>query len=171
VGEGGGSPLGGSGLFFVNSRVRPAQIVDGTSHTAAASESLLGQPTQGPHDSRFEYKFALRAPLSDAICEASQQWNYSDPRGFAWVNGEYRAALYNHYLPPNADRADCIGVVVTGAAAIRFTPFGWRTARSAHRGVVNTLLADGSVQSISEAISIENWQALATRSGGEVPSN
>ncbi len=169
AGENGGLPKAGTGVFFVNSQVRPSQITDGTSNTAAASESLLGQPTDAAHDPRYEYKFALRAPLSDAICSASQQWNYSDPRGFAWVNGEYRAALYNHYLLPNDTTPDCIGVVVTGSASIRFTPYGWRTARSSHPGVVNVLLADGSVQTKSDAIDRAAWQAASTRAGGEVP--
>jgi prepilin-type N-terminal cleavage/methylation domain-containing protein/prepilin-type processing-associated H-X9-DG protein len=168
AGEYGGSPRESFGVFYVNSKIRPAQITDGTSHTGVASESLLGQPRDDAHDVRYEYKFAFRAPLTEGLCNTSQQWNFTDPRGFAWVNGEYRSALYNHYLTPNSDTADCVGVLLAGDPKIRFTPYGWRTARSHHPGGVNLLLADGSVQKTSDDVELATWQAMSTRAGGEI---
>jgi hypothetical protein len=40
--------------------------------------------------------------------------------------------------------------------------------RSRHVGGVHCLLGDGAVRFVSENIDLNNWRALATRSGGEV---
>jgi prepilin-type processing-associated H-X9-DG protein len=42
------------------------------------------------------------------------------------------------------------------------------TSRSYHTGVVNVLLMDGSVRSITNGISLSTWRALGSRAGGEV---
>ncbi len=42
------------------------------------------------------------------------------------------------------------------------------TSRSYHSGIVNILLFDGSVQSISENIDLSIWHVLGTRSGCEI---
>ncbi|TWT88551.1 Type II secretion system protein G precursor [Pseudobythopirellula maris] len=162
-----GSPLVTDGLFHVNSRVRPGQVVDGLSKTVLASESLLGQPTRGQeaasHDARYEYKFISQAPLSDSACAASNSWNLEDPRGFSWANGEYRAALYNHHATPNSAEHDCIGVILGADLDALFTPFGWRAARSLHPGGVNTAMADGAVRFTPDAVEPSVWTEMATR--------
>jgi prepilin-type N-terminal cleavage/methylation domain-containing protein/prepilin-type processing-associated H-X9-DG protein len=169
TGAGGGSPLEADGMFFINSQVAPAKITDGLSKTALASESLLGQPRQSaPHEPQFEYKFRLVAPLTEPLCEQANQWNYTDPRGFAWVNGEFRCGLYNHYLTPNSPTFDCMGVQLTGGIQVRLAPYGWRAARSNHPGGVNVLLADGSLRFVGDAVDADLWKDLATIAGGEV---
>ncbi len=42
------------------------------------------------------------------------------------------------------------------------------TSRSYHFGLVNVLLMDGSVRSVSSGISAPTWHALGTRAGGDV---
>ena len=164
----GGSPRVTDGIFFVNSKTSTADIVDGLSKTALFSESVLGVPGTEGGDAQIDYKFALNAPLNEFLCNVSPQWNVSDPRGFSWVNGEYRCALYNHYLRPNSETPDCIGVLLGGGPRLQFTPYGWRTARSRHPGGVNLTRADGSVQFVSDAIDLTAWKALATIAGEEL---
>lgn len=163
----GGTPRDTDGVFFINSQTNSAKITDGLSNTALASESLLGQPQSGHHDPQTEYKFILNAPLTETQCRNSTLWNYSDPRGFAWVNGEFRCALYNHARAPNSDTPDCMGVQIGGTVQTRFTPYGWRTARSAHVDGVNLLLADGSLQFVADEIDSDIWLALSTIAGEE----
>jgi prepilin-type N-terminal cleavage/methylation domain-containing protein/prepilin-type processing-associated H-X9-DG protein len=167
TGAGGGTPRDTDGVFFINSQTTPAKITDGLSKTALASESLLGQPQSGLHDPQTEYKFAFTAPISDTLCEATAQWNVSDPRGFAWVNGEYRCGLYNHRKTPNSAVPDCMGVQVSGGVKFIFTPYGWRAARSNHPGGVNVLLADGSLRFVGDGVDAVIWKDLATIAGGE----
>lgn len=166
-GAGGGSPRDTDGVFFINSQTRLGQIADGASKTALFSESILGEPQPANHDPQTEYKFAFLAPISEAICNGSVQWNVSDPRGFAWVNGEYRCALYNHRFTPNSPTPDCMGVSIGGTAQTRYTPYGWRAARSRHAGGVNLLLADGSLQFVAETIDTGPWQARSTIDGSD----
>ena len=42
------------------------------------------------------------------------------------------------------------------------------TSRSYHTGLVNVLLMDGSVRSVTNGIALSTWRALGTRAGGEV---
>jgi prepilin-type N-terminal cleavage/methylation domain-containing protein/prepilin-type processing-associated H-X9-DG protein len=167
TGAGGGTPRDADGVFFVNSETTTQQISDGTSKTALVSESILGIPQPHPHDPQTEYRFSFLAPLSEALCNGSVQWNVSDPRGFAWANGEYRCALYNHRMTPNSPIADCIGVQIGGTVQTRYTPFGWRAARSRHAGGVNLLLADGSLPFVADEIDAQVWRAMSTVAGDE----
>jgi prepilin-type N-terminal cleavage/methylation domain-containing protein len=168
-GIGGGTPRNTDGVCFMNSQVAPAKITDGMSKTAFASESRLGQPQDGSiHDPQTEYKFAFGSPISDSVCSGTNQWNMSDPRGFAWVNGEFRCALYNHYYLPNSRSPDCMGVQLGGGTQVQFTPYGWRTARSAHASGVNLIYADGSLKFISDEIDLDVWRGLSTIAGNEV---
>jgi prepilin-type processing-associated H-X9-DG protein len=149
-----------------------SQVTDGSSHTALVSESILGTPNgvTAPRDPQVDYKFTLSAPLTEANCASTFQWNVSDGRGFAWVSGEYRCGLYNHYYTPNQSTPDCMGVMLAGGVQFAFTPFGWRAARSRHSGGINVLMADGAVQFVTDDIDRNVWQAMSTPKGTEVIS-
>lgn len=166
-GASGGSPHNTDGIFSVNSTTRPAEISDGLSKTALFSESLLGERHGENHNVQTEYKFAFTAPLTETLCQNTIQWNVTDLRGFAWVNGEYRCALYNHRLLPNSQTPDCMGVTIGGGVSTRYTPYGWRAPRSNHPGGVNVLTADGAARFVSEDVEEAAWRAMATMKGGE----
>lgn len=164
-----GTPFAEDGLFGVNSARRPAEVSDGLSKTTLASESTLGRPGDtDPHDPLLEYKMVL-FPMSDVKCAAVAQWNVTDPRGFAWVNGEFRCGLYNHYYPPNTAKPDCLSAPLGGGPEIIYSAFGWRAARSNHPGGVNAVSADGAVAFVSDAIAEAPWRAKATIAGEEAP--
>ena len=167
TGINGGSPLATDGTFFVNSHIRETQIVDGLSHTALFSESILGtlDGTPSKNDPQVDYKFTLTTPLTTSSCASTQQWNVSDGRNFAWVSGEFRCCLYNHYFLPNQGTPDCIASGLGGGVQTQFMAYGWKAAHSRHPGGVNLLLADGSVQTVSDDIDITIWKAYATRAG------
>jgi prepilin-type processing-associated H-X9-DG protein len=166
-GVGGGTPIHTDGPFAVNSRVRLDDVRDGTTHTILISEGILGRPEASGGDPALDYKFHFVAPLTETACDAASIWNYGYPRGFAWVSGEYRCAMYNHHRPPNSPTPDCVSVQMGGDVTTRFTPYGWRTARSYHPDGVNVALGDGSVRFIPDSVDLDVWQALATIRGGE----
>lgn len=170
TGLGGGTPIDTDGVFYVNSKTRIEDIKDGSSNTLAISESLLGTADAQNTDARISYRFTFAAPLTDQSCASAPVWNYTDPRGFSWANGEYRNGLYNHYYPPNAPIADCISPFLGGGFPTIYTPFGWKTARSKHSGGVNALRADSSLTFIADSIDASVWKAISTRNGSEVPS-
>jgi hypothetical protein len=134
------------------------------------SESILGKSGNREQDHRTAYKFSFIAPLTESTCKITTTWNYADPRGFAWVNGEYRTTLYNHYMTPNSKTPDCISPLLSGGPDVLYTPFGWRGARSWHLGGINVLMADSSMRFVADGIEPETWKALATRDSGEVIS-
>jgi len=152
----------GNGIF-AQVPVRVGDITDGTSNTAAFSESTLGNgaPVSGtPTDSRFIIlEVAGGNDPTPGDC-SSGNGTWVATRGGQWINGHFGNTLYNHYYPPNpAGKWDCGNASHNKALS---------TARSFHTGGVNLLLADGSVRFIRDSIDITSWRGLSTRAGGEV---
>lgn len=150
-----------SGLFFLNSKVRVVDVLDGTSNTVAFGESLLGpggpNQTGTTGDVRLYYKALGTADtLSEGACSANAVLNTT--RNSAWADGAYPTGLFNHVLPPNSPTMDCV----------RHSNPGWKAARSRHTGGVNALLGDGSVRFVRDSVPAEVWRAVGTRAGGEV---
>jgi prepilin-type N-terminal cleavage/methylation domain-containing protein len=172
-GDGGGTPFDTDGIFYVNSAIGFASIRDGASRTVVVSESVLGDAagSGGQSDPQRNYKFTFATPLTDAACEGSMIYNFTDRRGFAWASGEYRCGLYNHYFTPNATRMDCMAAVNAGDLKVRYAAYGWRGARSLHTGGVNVLFGDDSTHFVSDEIDPAVWRAIATRAGKEPQSS
>jgi len=158
----------GNGVF-AQRPIRIAHITDGTSNTAAFSESLLGNGAaiaSVPTDPLTIRLAVLEVPggndTTPAACEGGAgTWN--PRRGEQWINGHYGNTLYNHYYTPNQPgKWDC------GNASHNK---GLAAARSAHTGGVNMLTCDGAVRFVQNGIDVVTWRSLATRAGGEVPGN
>lgn len=66
-------------------------------------------------------------------------------------------------IPVNADKLNCTQNQTDGNT--------WAAARSKHTGGVNAAFADGSVRFIRDGINPQTWQAMGTKSGGEVVGN
>jgi prepilin-type N-terminal cleavage/methylation domain-containing protein/prepilin-type processing-associated H-X9-DG protein len=167
-----GTGLVGYGLIALGDGVFTQQnhgfrdLTDGSSHTAAFSESILGRGSAStgavPSNPRFE---VLEVPGGNdptpADCGAGAGV-WSGLRGGKWIDGHYGNTLYNHYYAPNPPQWDC------GNGSHNK---GLSTARSFHPGGVNVLLCDGSVRLIANTIELAAWRALSTREGGEVVGN
>jgi prepilin-type N-terminal cleavage/methylation domain-containing protein/prepilin-type processing-associated H-X9-DG protein len=144
---------------------RIAAITDGTSNTAAFSESLLGdgQTTNGTAPSNAAQRKVLLFPggadTSPVAC-SSNSGTWSGLRGDGWISGgDLTNGYYNHFYLPNTSMWDCTNEWQSSTL---------KAARSLHDGGVNLLLCDGSVRFVSNSISLITWQKLATRAGGEV---
>ena len=57
--------------------------------------------------------------------------------------------------------------MTTADMAKMYAGYGWRTARSRHRGGVTVGMADGSVRFVADAVDAGAWKAAATIAGGE----
>jgi len=154
--------------------LRLAQIVDGTSHTAAfaevanglAPEVALRRGTGNPLADCFEYggppSGSLETIRNDFLSRSwtrasipwSGEWRY---RGYPWSEGTLWRTWYNHILPPNS---------------VCWRPGSWwklvSPATSYHNGTVNVVLCDGSVQSISQDVDPDIWCGMGTRDGKPV---
>jgi prepilin-type processing-associated H-X9-DG protein len=147
-----------------------ADIIDGTSNTAAFCERRLGdfnnavmtertdlfQPTSGGIDPANADAAYQACQTSIDMTNFGNQFR-SDYGGY-WIQG-FHMTLYTHAGPPN----------VRGCA---FPP---RTmlmvANSNHPGGVNLLLCDGSVRFVRNSINILTWRAVGSKDGGEVLGN
>ena len=176
-GMGGGTGYKTDGVFFINSRTRIGALTDGTTNTALFSESILGQGPEISTDASVmkfttDYKFAGPAPLTRLRVRSAPQFNNSNRRGFSWINGEYRCAMYNHYYTPNQKIFDCLGYSTSSDLNDMYSGVGCAAARSFHSGgIVNITLADGSVRTASSTVDPIVWRARSTRNGGEVTGN
>jgi prepilin-type N-terminal cleavage/methylation domain-containing protein/prepilin-type processing-associated H-X9-DG protein len=176
----GGTPFETNGVFYINSRIRIADIFDGTSHTVFISESTLGQgreKLQGSSNVRPQTDYASPLLFGDSSltengCRSAFIWNNTNRRGFFWASGEYRCTLYNHYLLPNDPKIDCIGSRSNTSEDVKtmFAAFGWRAARSRHPGGVHVVMGDGSAGFVGNGIDASVWKAASTRAGGETES-
>ena len=144
AGTSGGQNL--NGMFFVKSKTRMADVIDGTSNTLMLSEIVLVADT-----------------------------NVNDLRG-RYSNSWYGNSWFSALNPPNtsiADRVGYQGISTTKAPSTLTTndPSPNLSARSYHSGGVNTAFADGSTRFMRESVNQTTYRAMATRALGEVFSD
>jgi len=162
-------PKDPGGVFISNQATRAAEITDGLSTTAFASERLVSMPRAGSPDRRRDLVvFDPQAtPNLAAACVVANQggtavpleWS-REPAGDCWISGRWLHNSYYHLFPPNSLWFDCRQ---TGTVAMAVT-----SARSYHPGGVNALFGDGHVRFIHDSINLDLWWAQATRAGQEL---
>ena len=156
-----------NGMFFANAAYRLAEVIDGTSNTAAFSEHLTGDFNQNLSTEQADtYRPGTYPSTADQAildCKSMDITNlalqgYSNV-GAPWIYGYHSTTSYWHSAPPFA--RSCM-----------FPPKRiMTTANSGHAGSVNLLMADGSVRAVRGSIDLTTWRALGTRNGKEVLSN
>ena len=159
------------GIVWNGSAVRFEDVTDGTSCTAMMSESLLGldQDTVGPDPVDTKRQMADMCPhfslnydgpglvgvvnpnLEELLSDAT---GWRGIRGSTWIWGREPYVTYTAYMLPN-----------TAVPDMHAKGTGFFAARSCHPGGVNVLFADGGVRFIEDAIPLNVWRALSTRSG------
>jgi prepilin-type N-terminal cleavage/methylation domain-containing protein len=153
--------LRANGVMFRQSKTRFRDIIDGTSHTAAFSERIIGDGSNGMNSPDSDVYRSGMNPLSqdDArrfcnsvdISDLANQ--FPQFMGAPWIHGKN---AYQHVSEPNA-------------RSCGFQPARKATmaATSRHPGGVFLLMCDGSVQFVTESISLDVWRSAGTRNGGE----
>ncbi len=162
-------PDSGNGLLQELGLIRPAQVVDGLSHTAAFSERLRGsggQPLKPDRD-YWVIRTGIYGTADDGLmaCRIAARPFFDDDgfrlAGDHWFWEGLDRTFYTHAQAPNGIIPDCL------QGALK-TPTGVSTARSQHPGGVNVLMADASVRFVGETITQAVWRGLGTRNGGEL---
>jgi prepilin-type processing-associated H-X9-DG protein len=161
-------PDSGKGLFTEIHTTSPNRVPDGLSNTAAFSERLCGSRGNAlaldpQRDSFTQFAPARTADQLLLACRISAREGADGfvHNGRWWFWGGRERTLYVHTQPPNGRVPDCI----TGSS---ITASGMATARSAHRGGVNVVMADGATRFATNSVSSGVWRAIGTRNGGEV---
>jgi prepilin-type N-terminal cleavage/methylation domain-containing protein/prepilin-type processing-associated H-X9-DG protein len=154
------------GVFYFESRVRFADITDGTSNTAMFSEKRRGQGFPNPNTDMYIMPNQTSIDATYATCSAtntSTATPLTSKQGYSWVMGEMCCSQYNHVSTPNT--LSCAGTPFPGNMANMSMQV---TASSGHTGGVNVGLCDGSVRFVPNSISLTTWRALGSRNGREV---
>ena len=175
-----------TGIFFENSKIRLADITDGSSQTVCVSETVKSDPS-GP------IKWDGVSPTNGFVLTQGSNNGFSGPeltnyasqcfgaglvlqqtRGSKWLYGAPGHSMYNHIRPPNDKSGpDCRGGVPHSSKTVAL----WNalshnvTAHSNHAGGVHSLFCDGHIQFIGSSVNLGTWQALGSRNGSEVPGD
>jgi prepilin-type N-terminal cleavage/methylation domain-containing protein len=168
---------GGDGAFAGNRRVRMTDFTDGTSNTAGMAEVKAYQPfLRGTG-----LPAAIPSPIPNNPAEATAYGGSFRETGHTeWVDAKVHETGFTATFPPNTmvpyvnsgKTYDVDFISSTENAAPGSPPtYAAVTSRSYHTGLVNVLLMDGSVRSVSNSVSTATWRALGTRCGGEVIGN
>lgn len=173
-----GDPLSESGPFTNWLTLRPADFTDGLSHTVGASERLQGDWTRGVFRQGGDYLLSEQtldvldgaADRANALCDATDPaTNPADSRGGeTWFLSGLTFTNYNHCRTPNPKQRECTYGITADSLHDRSMRNGVISATSRHPGGVNVLMMDGSAHFVADAVELNLWRGLATRSGGEV---
>jgi prepilin-type processing-associated H-X9-DG protein/prepilin-type N-terminal cleavage/methylation domain-containing protein len=156
------------GAFLVNRMGRPAQFLDGLSHTLAASEKLIGSGSDSAFSLTRDWLHYPSTPYPvgcEAWAQACSELRIANsPRlvldaGQSWLFGGARYTSFFANVPPDSLVPDC-GHGHWGGTGVF-------AARSRHGGMVNALFCDGGVRSIASTIDPRLWRAHSTATGGE----
>jgi prepilin-type N-terminal cleavage/methylation domain-containing protein/prepilin-type processing-associated H-X9-DG protein len=158
-------------------------ITDGTSNTALFGETMRTTDTW-PHISGIRTNTCIildssvtAAYDSDArtagSCLSGSPWTSTiSYTGLEFDRDLYGTTFYTHTLPPNwnknrlsGNQGATTGHYNCGDTSITYFHVA---ASSYHSGGVNIGLADGSVRFVTEGVDFATWQAVGSKSGGEV---
>jgi prepilin-type N-terminal cleavage/methylation domain-containing protein/prepilin-type processing-associated H-X9-DG protein len=150
-----------NGVIYYNSKITMADIIDGTSNSAAYSERILADGSNAIISPVADVFFHPGSPTTPdqakQMCDAHDITNLANQfplfMGAPWINGQH---TYLHVTEPNS--RSCGYFLVLRAV---MPPSSW------HPGGVNVLLCDGSTRFVAETIDLATWRGLGTRDQGE----
>ncbi len=163
----------GAGAFAPNMAFKLRDFTDGTTNTIGFSEVKAFTPYN--RDGAFG---TSTIPNTAAEIETLIGMGGSDKPDSGhteWVDGRVHQTGFTATLPPNTLVVVPTGVTEEGDytscredKTCNAPTYAAVTSRSWHTGIVNSLLMDGSVRSISENIDLQTWRNLAERNDGQV---
>lgn len=165
----------GTGAFHPNHSKSFGSFQDGLSNTLLVSEVKAWTPY-------FRDSAMVPDPAPATFAEVCGVGSFKANSGHTeWVDARVHQSGFTAFFTPNTpirctvdDRewdADWTSYREgkTPAAPDGNPTYAIVTSRSYHPTIVNSLLADGSVQVVSDNIELPVWRAYSTLNGGEVP--
>jgi prepilin-type N-terminal cleavage/methylation domain-containing protein/prepilin-type processing-associated H-X9-DG protein len=166
----------------VNVNVNLASITDGTSNTAAVSESLVNDGSGNSSDPRRNLFYTASglidaenfpsvpalAVVQDGLAKPIAYAPWSFFKGLTWAYTDaWERHVYAHLFPPNTPP---INTYHNNTFRCQEGDSGM-CPTSNHPGGVNVSFMDGSVHFIKNTVNLQAWWFLGTRGRGEVVSS
>ncbi|SFH59107.1 DUF1559 domain-containing protein [Planctomicrobium piriforme] len=166
----------GDGMFHPNRAYRPADVTDGLSNTLGAAEVKAYQPNVW--DTSNPASLNVAPPANPAAAAAYATGTFDSNGHTEWVEGDVHESGFTTTFNPNAVFSYTNGGVtydidltsMRDGESITVPTYAAITSRSYHTGLVNALLMDGSVRTVSNNIDLGVWRAVGTRGGSETKS-
>lgn len=173
---------GGNGAFVPTATIRFRDFTDGLSNTLAASEvkAYTSQLSNGANPNVANAPIPSTPGAVIALGGTFKQGIVSQAGGHSeWVDGKVHEIGFTTVFTPNTrvlynaggSAYDVDFISSSESNAVNAFTYVAVTTRSYHTGIVNALLLDGSVRTISDSIDLTVWRSLGTRCGGEVISD
>lgn len=164
------TPDSGNGFYAFPKPSTLSFFLDGTAHTVAYSERLLGVQTEdrvlerelGDMSDVLPSSFLKPADFALSVCRiaATRKSPKFHQAGMTWFFNHMDFTAYCHAQEPNGPIPDAISLNDRRGGIV--------TARSAHPSGVNAVMADGSVRFITNSATRQVWRGLGTRNGREL---
>ena len=180
------NPMHSTGMFTWQYSYDMSAIRDGTSNTVAASEGVVGPPTNklglgnsyrnaGGDPALTQDVFTTlpsgtQAPgtvVPNRLVNCMKGTDLFNTRGLNWANGNTNYTMFCTVVPPNS-RQYPFGGCKSGGGGVDLAEIV--NSNSYHPGGCNVLMGDGSVKFIKETIAWNIWWSLGTKAGNEVVS-
>ncbi|MEZ6099769.1 MAG: DUF1559 domain-containing protein [Pirellulaceae bacterium] len=163
---------GGNGAFHPESRLASRDFRDGLSKTICMSEVRA----YTPYDRNAARAGELPLPLTADMLLSGGQQKYDPPTGHTeWVDGRVHQTGFTATFPPmatvspsHADGRDIDWTNQQEGKSVTVRTYAAVTSRSHHADLVTVTMMDMSTRSVAASISVEVWQAMATRQGREL---
>jgi prepilin-type N-terminal cleavage/methylation domain-containing protein/prepilin-type processing-associated H-X9-DG protein len=165
-----------------NVNVTLASITDGTSNTAAVSESMVNDGTGNSPDKRRNLYYTASglidaqnnpsvpalAVVQDGLANPIEYQPWSYFKGLTWeYTDSWERHVYAHLFPPNTAP---INTYHNDTFRCQEGDSGM-CPTSNHPGGVNVSFMDGSVHFIKNSIGLQPWWFMGTRGRGEIISS
>ncbi len=166
----------GDGPFFVNSRVRSANVRDGLSNTLCAAEvktftsyirNTSDPGTAPPSDPAFFSGYTGQLKLGPTLMQNTGHTEWCDGRvHHSGVTSVFTPNTFVPYVHDGREYDIDFNSVQEGKRNDQAT-YAAITSRSSHPGLVNIVRMDGSVSNVTDQVDLAVWRAFATINGGE----
>jgi hypothetical protein len=153
------------GVFYRDSKIKLANIPDGTSNTLMAGETLKGDGGVRAADVRRQHVLLKKEALKGLADEAGvKDWkddkHVAADRCASWMDGRFLQGTFTGTRVLNDPRPD----VSCGGA-------GGLSGLRSFQDHTNIALCDGSVRTINKNVGLKVWKNLASRNDGQVIPN